>query len=83
MARSPAALAAVPGKGAIAVGNDADLVAFAPDETFAVDPAALHHRHPVTPYEGRALNGVVKATWLRGRRAGGAPLGRLLTPEHR
>ena len=26
---------------------------FAPDETFVVDPARLHHRHPVTPYAGR------------------------------
>ena len=27
--------------------------AFAPDEAFVVDPARLHHRHPVTPYAGR------------------------------
>ena len=26
--------------------DDADLVVFAPDETFTVDPARLHHRHP-------------------------------------
>ncbi|GGQ08919.1 allantoinase [Actinomadura coerulea] len=79
MSEAPAALAAVPGKGAIAPGNDADLVAFAPDETFTVDPASLHHRHPVTPYEGRTLTGVVHATWLRGTRVGDAPTGRLLT----
>ncbi|MGI5203551.1 allantoinase AllB [Spirillospora sp. CA-108201] len=79
MSEAPAALAAVPGKGAIAPGNDADLVAFAPDETFTVDPASLHHRHPVTPYEGRTLAGVVKTTWLRGAPVGDAPTGRLLT----
>ncbi|TYK48960.1 allantoinase AllB [Actinomadura decatromicini] len=83
MAEGPAALAAVPGKGALVPGNDADLVAFAADETFTVDPAALSHRHPVTPYAGRTLTGVVQATWLRGRRTGGPPTGRLLTAEPR
>ncbi|WP_121436850.1 allantoinase AllB [Actinomadura pelletieri] len=78
MSEAPAALAAVPGKGGIAVGNDADLVAFAADETFTVDPAALHHRHPVTPYEGRTLAGVVRTTWLRGRPVSETPTGRLL-----
>ncbi|TDB87564.1 allantoinase AllB [Actinomadura sp. KC216] len=79
MSEGPAALAGVPGKGGIVVGNDADLVAFAADATFTVDPAALHHRHPVTPYEGRTLTGVVQATWLRGALATGAPAGRLLS----
>lgn len=82
-AEAPAALAAVPGKGAIVPGDDADLVAFAADETFTVDPAALLHRHPVTPYAGRTLTGVVHATWLRGRLTGGPPTGRLLTAEPR
>ena len=35
--------------------------------TFTVDAHALHHRHPVTPYAGRTLRGVVRRTWLRGR----------------
>ncbi|MBO0829563.1 MAG: allantoinase, partial [Streptosporangiales bacterium] len=60
-------------------GNDADLVAFAPDDEWTVDPAALLHRHPVTPYAGRALTGVVRTTWLRGRQVSDAPLGRLLS----
>jgi allantoinase len=80
MSEAPAALAAVPGKGGIAPGNDADLVAFAPDETFTVDPAALHHRHPVTPYAGRTLTGAVRTTWLRGEPTG---RGRLLHREER
>ncbi|GAA2572609.1 allantoinase AllB [Actinomadura fulvescens] len=78
MAEGPAALAGLPAKGRIAVGSDADLVAFAADESFVVDPAALHHRHPVTPYAGRVLSGVVQATWLRGEVVGDTPRGELL-----
>ncbi|NEA27666.1 allantoinase AllB [Actinomadura bangladeshensis] len=83
MSEAPAALAGVPGKGGIVVGNDADLVAFAPDAALTVDPAALHHRHPVTPYAGRTLTGVVETTWLRGVPAGERPAGRLLAREAR
>ena len=78
MAQKPAERAALRRKGRIAVGADADLVAFAPDETFTVDPARLHHRHPITPYAGRGLTGVVRRTWLRGRPVGDRPQGRLL-----
>ena len=56
MSAAPAALAGLAAKGAIAPGRDADLVVFAPDESFVVDPARLHHRHPVTPYAGRELH---------------------------
>jgi allantoinase len=68
MASGPAALAGVPRKGRIEVGADADFCVFAPDEAVVVDPARLQHRHPVTPYRGRALVGVVRGTCLRGRR---------------
>ncbi|MDI5941228.1 amidohydrolase family protein [Micromonospora sp. DH15] len=67
MAAAPAALTRLSGRGAITAGNRADLVVFAPDETFVVDPARLAHRHPVTPYAGRRLRGVVRQTWLAGR----------------
>jgi allantoinase len=43
-------------------------VLFEPDAAFRVDPDSLQHRHPVTPYAGRMLHGVVVETWLRGRR---------------
>jgi allantoinase len=69
LAAAPAALAGLEGrKGAIVPGRDADLVAFDPDARFTVDPTALHQRHPLTPYGGMTLRGLVRATWLRGRR---------------
>ena len=84
MSAAPAALVGLDRKGAITVGNDADLVVFAPDATFRVDPARLHHRNPVTPYAGVELTGVVRDVWLRGQRVvadsdpTGEPAGRLL-----
>jgi allantoinase len=76
MAAAPARLAGLSAKGAIAVGKDADLVAFAPDERWTV--GTLEHRHPVTPYASRELVGAVRRTWLRGEVADGTPRGRLL-----
>jgi allantoinase len=71
MARRSADLVGLTRKGRLAVGADADLVAFDPDDTFLVDPRKLHHRNPVTPYAGRTLTGVVRTTWLRGSRVTG------------
>ncbi len=77
MAAAPARLAGLSRKGRIAAGCDADLVVLRPDQEFVVDPSALYHRHPVTPYAGARLTGVVAATYLRGRRVydGSAPAG--------
>ncbi len=62
----PAALAGLGSKGSIAVGLDADLVAWDPDATFTVDPTALLHKNPISPWAGQELHGVVRTTWLRG-----------------
>jgi allantoinase len=62
------------------VGADADFCVLEPDRSFAVEPERLEHRNPVTPYAGRELVGVVRETWLAGRRVDidGTPQGRLL-----
>ena len=84
MAAGPARIAGLAGKGRIEPGGDADLVAFAPEDGFVVDPARLHHRHRLTPYAGQRLDGVVRRTWLRGGPAdGGRPAGRLLARGER
>jgi allantoinase len=81
----PASLAGLASKkGAIAAGYDADLVVLDADAKFRVDPAELLHRHKLTPYAGQELVGVVKSTFLRGRKVFdgrtlvGAPIGRIL-----
>ncbi|MGW0554102.1 allantoinase AllB [Streptomyces sp. NPDC002926] len=68
MSAAPAELAGLSQKGAIEAGRDADFAVLAPDETFTVDPAELHHRNQVTAYAGKTLHGVVRSTWLRGER---------------
>jgi allantoinase len=80
MAARPAQLAGLAGKGRIAVGCDADLVAFAPDASFVVEPGRLEHRHKLTPYAGRRLTGVVRRTWLRGREIFGTDQAATATP---
>jgi allantoinase len=79
MATNPADLVGLPTKGRIEPGANADLFVFAPDAEFTVTAADLHHRNKLTAYEGRRLTGVVRATWLRGRRLTGEPGGTLLT----
>jgi allantoinase len=79
MSDAPARLVGLRAKGRIEVGYAADLVAFDPDERFTVDPERLLHRHPVTPYAGRTLTGVVRQTWLAGVPVDGEPRGTLLT----
>ena len=85
MAAAPARLAGVErSKGRIAVGQDADLVVFDPDEEWIVSGRALEHRHPVTPYDGLRLRGRVTTTILRGeivfdgRTVAARPRGQLL-----
>jgi allantoinase len=68
MADAPARLAGCQmRKSRLATGYDADFVVFDPDSEFMVSANRLHYRHPVSPYLGERLWGVVKATYLRGK----------------
>jgi allantoinase len=70
MSEAPATLAGLNGaKGAIRPDADADLVVWNPDAEWNVDAAHLHQRHPVTPYAGMRLRGVVESVYLRGELA--------------
>jgi allantoinase len=54
-------------KGQLAAGWDADFVVFDPEAEFTVTHDRLHHRHPLSPYIGERLHGMVKRTYLRGQ----------------
>ncbi len=52
--------------GTLAPGAAADLVVFAPDETWTVDPEQFASRGKNTPLAGITLRGRVRQTWLGG-----------------
>lgn len=85
LATAPAAAMGFAGrKGALQPGADADFFVLDPEAYFTVHREDLHHRHRLTPYEGRRLNGRVDRVWLRGHRIWdrdrlfSAPLGEIL-----
>ena len=68
MASAPAHLAGCAAhKGRIAEGCDADFVIFDPEAEFVVAQDRLYYRYPISPYLGKKLRGVVRATYLRGQ----------------
>lgn len=67
MSSAPAALAGLRSKGTIGVGFDADMSIFAPDEAFVVHAEHLEHKNPITPYDERALSGVIRRVFLAGK----------------
>ncbi len=69
MSTNPAALGGLTRRtGAIDSGRDASLVCFDTEASSDVRAERLHHRHAISPYLGETLRGVVRSTWVRGRR---------------
>ena len=68
MSAAPAALAGFGDRiGTIEAGREANFIVFDTEAQFAVTPDKLHYRHPISPYMGETLSGVVDATYLRGQ----------------
>lgn len=79
MSARPAARVNLPSKGKLALDHDADLVVFAPEEAFVVEAQSLHHKNPITAYEGKTLSGVIRRTFVRGTEVDfDTPNGRLI-----
>ena len=68
LSSKPAEIFGMRDSGRIEVGCNADFMIWNPDDSFLVHGHSLHHRHETTAYEGRLLDGVVRQTWLRGRK---------------
>lgn len=67
MSSATADLVGLTTKGRIAVGADADLAVYDPTVPLQVDARRLEHRHPISAYDGRTLDGSVTHTLVRGR----------------
>ncbi len=67
---NPAALLGIDA-GRIAKGAVADLCLFEPDRIWKVEAGKLPGKAQNTPFDGRALEGVVLGTWKRGKRVFG------------
>ena len=75
-------------KGRIAPGYDADLVVFDDVASYTIRPEIIKYRHKVTPYEGRLVHGLVRATYVRGHKVyadgefQGSPVGKPVLREN-
>jgi allantoinase len=75
------------GKGAIAIGNDADFTLVDLNTTEMVSTESLHYRHQQSPYVGRTLRNRVRHTFLRGQmiyedgNLAARPTGKLVRPD--
>lgn len=80
-AESPAARFALPGKGRIDVGFDADLTLCDINAEAVLARDELRDRHRLSPYAGRTLRGRIERVLLRGQETGPETRGRFLRPN--
>ncbi len=66
MTINPACILRLPTKGRLAIGSDADLILFDPDERWTVDPEKFASKARNTPFAGMELRGKVKYTIVGG-----------------
>jgi dihydropyrimidinase len=55
-------------KGEIAVGKDADIVVFNPQQKFTITQSKLHMHVDYTPYEGMEITGMPSSVYSRGKK---------------
>lgn len=55
-------------KGDLQVGYDGDICVFDDEASFVVQPSTMLFRNKCSPYQDRTLKGVVKESWVRGRK---------------
>lgn len=55
-------------KGEVAVGKDADIVVFDPNQKFTISQKKLHMNVDYTPYEGMTVTGMPALVYARGKR---------------
>lgn len=75
-------------KGKIKAGYDADLTVWDPYQKFTVKKEEIHYRHKISPYVGEELYGVVKQTYVGGKKVYengnfiSLPQGKVLIQKH-
>ncbi len=55
-------------KGQLKKGYEADIVVWDPQQRFTVNASDIHYRHKISPYVGEELQGVVKQTYVGGKK---------------
>ncbi len=68
LCEKPSLLPNLKNKGKLEKGYDADFVVWNPEEKFIVTENNMYHKHKITPYLNEELYGVVKQTWLAGKK---------------
>jgi len=75
-------------KGQLKKGYDADIVVWDPNQKFTVKAADIHYRHKISPYVGEELSGVIKQTYVGGKKVFengnflSLPQGKILLRKH-